>query len=130
MIADAVVAIPGDVPLPTLLTAIHQNRLGHVARVVSATRAPVAAQLARAGVPMRTSPLPDDVERVVLVFAAEQRDRCARMLIERGAARAWTVTKAGAWTEIDDAVIPTPAPIRPQPARPQILIGTETPADA
>jgi hypothetical protein len=111
MIADAVVAIPGDAPLPTLLTAIHQNRLGHVCRVVSSRRAPIADQMARAGVPMQGAPSFVGEDRVILIFAAELRHLGARLLLEHGAARAWTVTRNGVWTEIDDVVVPD-APAR------------------
>jgi hypothetical protein len=106
VIADAVVAIPGDAPLPTLLTAIHQNRLGHVCRVVTSKRAPIVDQMARAGVPMQDAPSFDSEERVILIFAAELRHLGARLMLEHGAARAWTVTRSGVWTEIDDAVVP------------------------
>jgi hypothetical protein len=105
VIADAIVAVPGDAPLSTLLTALHQNRLGHVARVVSSTRAPIVDQLRRAGVPTASGPSLAGMDRVILVFAANLCDRGARMLLELGAARAWTVTRSGTWSEIDDQVV-------------------------
>ena len=130
MIADAIVAVPGDAPLSTLLTAVHQNRLGHVCRVVSATRAPISDQLTRAGVPMQHSPSLTGTDRVLLVFAANLCDRGARMLLGLGAARAWTVTRSGTWTEIDDQIvtrIPHPSPIAGyQLPSPEIEIAPES----
>lgn len=119
MIADAIIADPGEAPLSRLLTAIHQQRLGHVCRVVSATRAPVADQLLRAGVPMTQAPDFQNTERVILVFAANLCDRGSRMLLELGALRAWTVSRSGLWTEIDDSVVVPPA--RPTPSRQHVL---------
>ena len=113
MIADAIVAIPGDAPLSTLLTAVHQNRLGHVSRVISASRAPISDQLLRAGVPMQRGPSLVGTERIILIFAANLCDRGARMLLELGAARAWTVTKSGSWTEIDDRIVTQTLPTTP-----------------
>jgi hypothetical protein len=111
MIADAIVAIPGATPLPKLLTAVHQNRLGHVARVLSASRASLAAQLTRAGVPTDDAPDLDGVERVILVFAAALSERGSRLLLDRGAERCWVVTRAGQWREVS----PTPAVPATQP---------------
>ena len=116
MIADAIIAVPGDAPLSSLLTALHQNRLGHVSRVVSSARAPIADQLRRAGVPLQQGPLLTATDRVILVFAANLCDRGARMLLELGAASAWTVTRSGTWTEVDDQVVAgqaVPAPANP-----------------
>lgn len=129
MIADAIIAVPGDAPLSRLLTAIHQQRLGHVCRVVSATRAPIADQLRRAGVPMTQGPGFQNVERVILIFAANLCDRGSRRLLELGASRAWTVTRSGHWTEIDDTVIVPPTPSTPSRhlvlSRPEIEIGVQ-----
>jgi hypothetical protein len=95
-----------------LLTAIHQNRLGHVSRVVSSKRAPIADQMSRAGVPMQGAPSFESEERVILIFAAEQRHMGARLMLEHGARRAWTVTRSGIWTEIDDVIVAPDSPSR------------------
>ncbi|MEJ7839544.1 MAG: hypothetical protein WKF81_12050 [Thermomicrobiales bacterium] len=129
MIADAIVAIPGNAPLPTLLAAIHRERLGHVARVVSVTRAPLADQLQRAGVPMQQSPSLAGIDRVLLIFAANMCDRGSRLLLNLGADRAWTVTRTGTWTEVDAKVAQTARPTTPSHhhvlSQPHIDIGVQ-----
>lgn len=106
MIADAIVAIPGNAPLSNLLTAIHGNRLGHVSRVLSKNRRPLADQLKSAGVPIANAPAAiENADRLVLVFAAALTDRGANLLLRQGAERVWTVTRSGIWSECEDVAL-------------------------
>jgi hypothetical protein len=116
VIADAIVAIPGKTPLTNLLAAIHSNRLGHVSRVLKAERRPLLDQLQSACLPVGNAPAAiGTAERIVLVFAAALSERGANLLLRKGAERVWTVSRTGAWTELDDIVLGTPIPSETHP---------------
>lgn len=112
MIADVVVATLDRSPLADILPVIHTNGLGHVTRVLAAERGPIRGQLQRMGIPVEGAPESVLVSGTALVLSAAARSpMAAGLLLRSGAPAVWIVTRLGAWTPFDDAVIPhTPLP--------------------
>lgn len=111
MIADVVVAPIAEEYLIDVLPVIHRARLGNNARIMRASRANVAAQLRRAGIPTTNAP-----ERVLasdcllVVNAAARSPLAASIALRHGAHSAWIVTPGGHWRGYDEGVaVATPS---------------------
>jgi len=108
MIADVVVAPIVEEHLTDVLPMIHRARLGNNARIMRATRANLAAQLRRAGVP--TTNAPDRVlgsDCLLVVHAAARSQLAASIALRHGAHSAWIVTPNGLWRGYDEGVATT-----------------------
>ncbi len=116
MLPDAVVSIIPNGKLSALLSAIHSDGMGYLARVASIERGPVLDQLRRAGIPVSQAPdIIADADQVLFVNAGGRALATAGLLMRVGVRRAWIVNAHGGWSEVDDAVL-TPAPAATRPA--------------
>ena len=120
MIAEAVVGVVTPEQLPSMLAAIHQHGLGHVARVIrGGESADIPSLLERAGIPVtQRSKAVDEAERVILIRAAGRSAFAADLLLTRGAAHAWVVIPNGTWQAADDREVLVQAGATEQEAAP------------
>jgi hypothetical protein len=117
MVSDAAIAIVPDDALPVVLSHLHRAGLGHTARVLRPKRVPMRQQLARAGVPTDDAPdRLDDATAVLYVNAAVRSPMAANLALLHGASASWVVTRAGAWTLIDDHLVTPSGTQAPGPA--------------
>ncbi len=115
MLPDAVVTIVPNGKLSALLSAIHSDGMGYLARLATIERGPLLDQLQRAGIPVTQAP--DAIagaDQVLFVNAGGRALATAGLLMRAGVRQAWIVNAHGAWVEVDDALMTTaPATTRP-----------------
>jgi hypothetical protein len=108
MLPDAIITIIPNGKLSALLSAIHSDGMGYLARIATIERGPVLDQLQRAGIPVSQAPgTIADAEQVLFVNAGGRALATAGLLMRHGVQRAWIVNAHGAWTEVDDALLTT-----------------------
>ena len=106
MICDVLLALVDRDQLTSILPAVHQHALGHVARVLDAGRGDITSQLRRAGVPVTGAPEAVlDASLLLMISAAGRCPSAARLLMRSGIDRSWIVARNGAWQAVDDSVL-------------------------
>jgi glutamate-1-semialdehyde aminotransferase len=114
MLPDAVITIIPNGKLSALLSAIHSDGMGYLARIATVERGPLLDQLQRAGIPVSQAPAAvADAEQVLFVNAGGRAQSTASLLMRHGAQRAWIVNAHGAWVDVDDTLLTT-APVAPR----------------
>lgn len=131
MIADAVIAPIAEEQLSEVLPAIHRARLGNNARIIRATRADVAAQLRRAGIPTTNAPMRVLASDCLLVVTAAARSPLAASIaLRHGAWSAWIVSPNGFWRGYEEGPAEQLPVARPQePAAPPVPASNAPSAD-